>query len=238
MSEDQPVTGGKEIEFGSLGEPTAEQIGTIYNSMSNASTRNVAKKMNQLGWKVSPSKVSRAKRDGFVTIKGKRPKTEAKNGNTPAYKARTALAKATERVEQLSGMQGSKELEAVREALAAAATEEEVAPSKFDDLMKQSTLQLKEQFSKTTMAAGIMLAEAVILRRVALSLMPKDVGSFLNDMSQVADNLKLTGDDVVKEPPVDPKNMRVIDGTLADGPPTSVLSQRITQFRKAAGATA
>lgn len=223
MSED--TTG--EVAFENVGGmPTPEQVGTVWNSMANASIRNVAERMTRMGWKISPKTVARHREKGFVSgPEGKAPK----NGKQKEYDARRKLVDAADKVSGLAAMNDSPELATVREILAHSKQPEQfLTYSSFDDLMKKGTLDLKEQFSKTTMAAGIMLAEAVIARREALSLMPKDVGSFLNDMSEVADNLKLTGDDVASGQP------KVIDAVPLDEVPSSALSSKIAQFRKAA----
>lgn len=222
MSEDDKA----EIGFDQIGGmPTPEQTGTVWNSMPNASIRNVAEKMTHMGWKISAKTVARHREKGFVSDPdGKKPK----NGQQKSHDTRRKLVDAADKVAALAAMKDSPELATVREVLANSKQPEHfLTYSSFDDLMQKKTLDLKEQFSKTTMAAGIMLAEAVIARREALSLMPKDVGSFLNDMSEVADNLKLTGDDVAKD------ELKVIE-VVADGPTTSALSSKIAQFRKAA----
>lgn len=235
MSEETPAAPAEGITFDNIGGmPSPEQVGTIWNSMPQASTRKVAEKMTNMGWKISAKTVARYQAAGFVSLPpGKKPKNAEKQGDK---RAREKLVEAATRIDQLSAMHASPEMAAVKDVLREARDpNKNLTCSNFDDLMKKGTLELKEQFAKTTMAAGIMLGEAVIARREALSLLPKDVGSFLNDMSQVADNLKLTGDDIVNGDKTPGDGAKVINGTVADSEPTtSSLSARIHQFRKAA----
>lgn len=237
---------GHEIAFDQPGGiPTPEQVGRVWNALANPTVRSVADKMTQIGWKISFKTVSRYQRAGFISsplarAAGKVAGSEifsnkVREKQRSQKQVRAKVAKATEQIAKTPPLKDSPEMAAVRVALDEARKPDEMVGDDFEKLMQKSTLELKEQFSKTTMVAGIMLAEAVIRRREALSLLPKEVGCFLNDMSQVADNLKLTGDDM----PAAPRESnlpRLIDVTPAHadgGPQTSELSSKITQFMRA-----
>lgn len=197
MSDDLSDLSGNTVPFESLGVPTRATAKTVWDQTPNPSTRKVAEKMRNLGWKVSAKTISRWHNDGWqepVAEPGKKSRLEHD-------KARRKAKTASETLDRIAVLKDDPEVRAAAEAVVKATLDaqraaQEFESSKFDDLIKMSKESLKEKLDKTIMAAGVMISEAIIRHRDQLAGLPKDMGSFLNDMSEASSNMRVTNDDI------------------------------------------
>lgn len=220
------------VAFGSLGAPNRATAETIWNSTPNPSTRKVAEKMQNLGWQISAKTVARWHNAGWKEPEGRKPK-EADLVKRLSRKVRATA----EKLEGIAELKGDPQIEDAKQNIPPAA---EFEGAKFEELMKLSKEELKEKFDKTTMAAGVLLAEAVIRHRDALAAMPKDLGNFINDLSESTSLLRITNDDIPDfangGTPGD--GAKVINGAVIPAPAVNPVSSAIAQFRQKNGVAA
>lgn len=223
----------EDMAFDDLGTPGRADVKAVWDSMPEPSIRKVHALMTQRGWKTSISTIQRWAQAGFVEPpEGKRPKKTTATVKKIGDKVRRDGPKeAIAKLAETAAIKGC--MPQVKQAL-----EEAFSPSTVAALVDLPKEDLKDKLDRLTMAASIVALEAFVHKVNALVLLPKDTGSFLSSMADVANAMrpvggKVPGNGKTRDDSEQP--MRAIDGEVVEDAPASPLSQKISQFRKEHG---
>lgn len=218
-----------ELTFDTLVKPTREQIKQLWAATKKPTIRLVAKIANKRGWKISAKTVDRWKHENWQ-------EPPPRGGKSAAEKKLVRQTKeARKAMEALAATTPMKVNPAVQAAVDAAVNASTYQFSTLESLMGKSKAELKELAEKVLMAATIIVGENVCDKGAALSLIPKEVGHFV-DSSGTAIKQIPSGDETV--PNGNGDGAKVIEGTLTASTPPNPISDNIRAFMKRASANA
>ena len=204
--------------FAPQGKPTKEQVRTVWESMSCASSRKVANLLTQRGFEISWRSVARWHAAGWQEEAGKTPISEKLHNIVRGEKKQSAgSAPAPEVLEQAMTGGGLKDDDYAR-------IEKRIMALGAEG--KQTLLEIQE---KARLVMNIVLMEEATRRAHVMALIPKDTRAFVESFTDASKALAPMAPIEPVEPHRNGDNAKLIEGTATE---LSPLSQAIRRVRE------
>lgn len=207
-------------KFDAQGKPTKQQARTVWDSLPNPSARNVAAKLEGMGYEISWRTIARWHASDWREIELSR---------SPATREIGAAVRAE--LKKLEAPKPSAGLEAAIAPPAPSVDELALIEARRQELMLMSEAQLDQTAAKARSVLNILMMESAARRAHVMVLIPKETAALVDSFTE-ATKVGLSGKDGQPPRSDDPKT---IDGTVNREPPAppNETADAIRKFKRA-----